>query len=356
MEGVSVSKYGLGFVLECLKRYFGDSWEILAVCLCGMIVSAAVLLRGSRRRRNVAAAGEAASAAGAGEGSGGRTAESAPVTALNWVLLVVLGLTVYNPFLVRKIVPKMGMSSVYYRAFWAFPFLPAAAYYLTELIFLPERKALRAALCAAAVAAAAVLMPLNPGIRYHLQLPDNVYKVYGSIPVICDAIHENFEQSGLYERRIREAEDADPLTKEGARAYVRTNPRCVFPYDMEFQVRQYDPSIILTFGRNMRLYYEGNRSTGVSYSDASRAYRRRKLILDAMYGRDPSVTARKFQRAMRKTRTNYLIAEGTKDCPDFLTAAGCTLVGDVAGYHIYSFGLEESTETGQTGSGAQSGA
>lgn len=317
MEGVRIKDYGLRFVWECLKRYFGDSWQIALVCLAGLLVSAALMI--FRKKKD-------------------------GVSSLNWVLLIVLGLTVYNPFLVRIIAPKIGMTTVYYRFFWAYPFLPAAAYYLTSAVFLIRRKGLRAAACAGVIALMAVLMPVNPGIFYHMQLPDNVYKVNGAIPVICDAIHEDFEQSTLYQKRTRQAEGTDPLTKKGARAFVLTLPRCVFPYDMEFQVRQYDPSVTLTVGRNMRLYYEGNKATGVSYSEGSASYRRRKLILDAMYGRDPSISAEKFRKAMKKTRTHYLIVEDTQDSQDFLTAAGCTLIGDQAGYHIYSYGLTRADD------------
>lgn len=321
MEGVKVSQYGLLFVWECLKKYFGGSWEIAAVCLLGMIVSPLFLLW----EKNT-------------EG-GESPAVRSGVTRMNWVLFIVLGLTVYNPFLVKKIVPRIGMTSVYYRAFWAFPFLPAAAYYLTGLVFRGKKKAARAGIFSVIAAASIAVMPLNPGIRYHLQMPDNVYKVYGSIPVICDAIHEDFETKPLHQYWETAAEKTDPMTKKGAASYALTLPKCVFPYELEFQVRQYDPSIALTFSRNMRLYYEGNRATGIGYSEKSAGYARRKTILDAMYARDPSVTITGFQKAMRRTFTSYLVVENTKDNQDFLTTAGCTLIGDEAGYHIYFYDI-----------------
>ena len=315
MEGVKISQYGLAFVLECFRRYLGDSWEIAAVCLAGMLTSTAVVFaRGWRKKREA-------------------------VTLMNWVLIAVLALTVYNPFLAVRLVPRLGMNTVFYRAFWALPLLPAAAYYLTELVNLPERKTVRLASGAAVIAAAALMMPLNPGVRYHLQLPDNIYKVNGAIPVICETIHDDFEQSDQYKARLQKAENTDPTTKKGARAFVLTMPRCVFSYELEFQVRQYDPSVTLTFSRNMRLFYEGNTSTGASYTNTSKAYQRRKMILDAMYGRDPSIRIPDFQEAMQKTRTQYLIVESTQASADFLTAAGCQYVGDQAGYSIYSYGL-----------------
>ena len=231
------------------------------------------------------------------------------------------------------------MTTVYYRMFWAFPLIPAAAFYLTELVFLPKRRMLRTAACALAAAGIILLMPLNPGVRYHLALPDNVYKVHGAIPVICDVIHEDFEASEQYRYWKERAEGVDLNTKKGARTYVLTLPRCVFPSELEFQVRQYDPGVTLTFNRNMRLFYEGNTSTGIQYTSKSAAYRRRKRILDVCRGKTEGVTIEDFQAAMKKTRTRYLIVNPAQADPSFLKTAGCRLVSETAGYCIYSYGI-----------------
>ena len=223
--------------------------------------------------------------------------------------------------------------------FWAFPLIPAAAFYLTELIFLPKKRMLRTAACVLAAAGIILLMPLNPGVRYHLTLPDNVFKVHGAIPVICDAIHEDFEASEQYRYWKERAEGVDLNTKKGARTYVLTLPRCVFPSELEFQVRQYDPGVTLTFNRNMRLFYEGNTSTGIQYTSKSAAYRRRKRILDVCRGKTEGVTIEDFQAAMKKTRTRYLIVNPAQADPSFLKTAGCRLVSETAGYCIYSYGI-----------------
>ena len=231
------------------------------------------------------------------------------------------------------------MTTVYYRMFWAFPLIPAAAFYLTELIFLPKKRMLRTAACVLAAAGIILLMPLNPGVRYHLTLPDNVFKVHGAIPVICDVIHEDFEASEQYSYWNERAEELDLDTKKGARTYVLSLPRCVFPSELEFQVRQYDPGVTLTFNRNMRLFYEGNTSTGIQYTSKSAAYRRRKLILDVCRGKTEGVTIEDFQTAMKKTRTQYLIVNPAQADPSFLKVAGCRLVSETAGYCIYSYGI-----------------
>ena len=334
MEGITVSGAGLSFVMECFRKYIGQSWEIAVLCLAGMIVSALTIIRSRRlvKAGRMNAVEKAPESSDTLHGTG-------PVTWMNWTLLIMLGLTVYNPFLVRKLVPKLGMTTVYYRMFWAFPLIPAAAFYLTELVFLPKRRMLRLAACALAAAGIILLMPLNPGVRYHLALPDNVYKVHGAIPVICDVIHEDFEASEQYSYWNERAEELDLDTKKGARTYVLSLPRCVFPSELEFQVRQYDPGVTLTFNRNMRLFYEGNTSTGIQYTSKSAAYRRRKLILDVCRGKTEGVTIEDFQTAMKKTRTQYLIVNPAQADPSFLKVAGCRLVSETAGYCIYSYGI-----------------
>ena len=334
MEGITVSGAGLSFVMECFRKYVGQSWEVAVFCLAGMIVSALIIICSRRMMRadGMNDVAKKTDSSGAVYGIG-------PVTWMNWTLLVMLALTVYNPFLVRKLVPRLGMTTVYYRMFWAFPLIPAAAFYLTELVFLSGKKLLRSAVFALSTAGIILLMPLNPGVRYHLTLPDNVYKVQGAIPVICDAIHEDFETSEQYSYWKERAEGLDLNTKKGARTYVLTLPRCVFPSELEFQVRQYDPGVTLTFNRNMRLFYEGNTSTGIQYTSKSAAYRRRKLILDVCRGKTEGVTTEDFQAAMKKTRTQYLIVSPAQADPSFLKVAGCRLVSETAGYCIYSYGI-----------------
>lgn len=328
MEGVTISKYGLAFVPKVLRGYLGQSLPILLVFLAGMIVYTIIM------------AGRVSGASGKQD-----SFQESGATKMNWAVLIVLVLTLYNPFAVKAIVPKLGMTPVYYRTFWVLPIIFGAAYYLTLLVSGIRKKAVSGLVLAAVTAAAAVFMPVNPGIRYHLSMPDNLYKVSGSVPVICDAIHEDFEQTDQYQKKLKKAEGTDRLTKRGARRYVRTLPRCVFPYEIEFQVRPYDPSITLTFPRDMRLSYEGSKATGVDYS-GWKAFTPRKTILDAMYGRDDAITPEALRKALKRTKTNYLIVEENLANTKLLKDAGCTLVTAEAGYDIYSWGLTRAKDAG----------
>jgi hypothetical protein len=109
-------------------------------------------------------------------------------------------------------------------------------------------------------------------------------------------------------------------------------------------VRQYDPTVRLLFNRNLRLFYEGNTSTGITYGEKNKKYMRRKRILDAMYGRDPSVTPEAFRKAMKATKTRYLVVEQNLANTSFLEESGCRQVATVAGYMIFRFGLSGSEQ------------
>lgn len=324
MEGVKAADYGLLFVWECLKRYLGRSWPVLAVFLAGLVFSAVLIVR---QRRAAPADGL--------KGRGGDTQKA--VTGLFLTVLAVMLLTFCNPFAVKALIPKLGMSTVYYRVFWAVPIAAGAAYYLVLGSCRVRRRGLGLAAFFGALALLAAVCPADAGIR-NFSLPDNVYKVKGSVPVLCDAIHEDYEQSTEYRKLAAAAEMADIMTDQGAAAHGRMLPKCVFPADLEFQVRQYDPGISLTVERNMRLYYEGNMASGISYEGSVR-YERRRKILDGMYGRDESLRAADLKGALRRTATRYLVVETAQANDSLLQEAGCVLIGQKAGFNLYSFGV-----------------
>ncbi len=314
MEGVKVSSYGLYFVFECLRRYLGGSWYIAGLFLLGLLIWPVL----SRKK---SADGE----------------ES--VSTISWMNLTIvlfLALTACNPFLVMKIVPKIGMTSVYYRIFWALPFVTGAAYYLTLLYGKLRSAVLSLLLIVGILTASAFVMGLNPGIP-NLTVPSNVYKVDGAIPVLCEEIHRDFEKTESFLEAEEDLGRDDFRTLTGARQLVRTMPRCIFPFQLEFAVRQYDAGIALTFDRNLRLYYEGNRSTGISYENSEK-YHRRALILNVMYGYDDTASEKAFRKAMEKTGTDYLVVEKDR-CNELFLNAVCNRVSEIAGYVIFRYEL-----------------
>ena len=340
MGGVTVREYGLSFVGVCLKHYIGKSWPILVIFLAGIVVS--VIL--SLRRKPVENPLEVVTVDGKdrnmkyGEGD---YEEEPDGNGSTWTFLSVIllcAVTVYNPFLVRILIPKLGMTAVYYRFFWVIPITFGAAYYLTKAVSVIRKPLIRAIVSLAMAAALAVLIPVNPGLT-NLTLPTNVYKVNGAIPVLCDAIHADFETTQTYQKAAARSEKVtDRNSGKWLKRQSRTYPLCVFPYELEFAVRQYDPTVRLLFNRNLRLFYEGNRTTGITYDESKKRYQRRALILDAMYGRNEEITTEDFQTAMEKTKTEYLIVEEHLANGGFLVQAGCRQVSVVAGYTIFRYG------------------
>jgi hypothetical protein len=230
------------------------------------------------------------------------------------------------------------MTTVYYRFFWVLPITFGAAYYLVKAVSAVPKTLVRALVCIAAAAVLALIIPVNPGIT-NFRMPTNVYKVDVAVPVLCDAIHEDFQTTQTYQKAVAGAEKkTDRNSKAWLKAQARLRPLCVFPYGIEFAVRQYDPQIRLLFNRNLRLYYEGNRTTGITYDESKKRYQRRALILDAMYGRNPDITVEQFNKAMKKTKTKYLIVEENLANGGFLVQAGCRQVGVTAGYTIFRYG------------------
>ena len=339
MSGITVKEYGLTFVWACLREYLGASWPILLIFAAGCLAGILLPLI-SREKENPL---EIVDAKDYVPGK----YEDSPVpdaSSVSWMFLGIVlfcSLTVMNPFLVRYLIPKFGMTTVYYRFFWILPITFGAAYFLVRVTGSVRRKIFQAVICALLIAGMAFAMPLNPGIP-NVRIPTNVYKVDGAVPVLCEAVHKDFEQTGAYQKAEKKlAGITDHNSKKWLKWTQAKYPLCVFPYGIEFAVRQYDPTIRLLFNRNLRLFYEGNTSTGIHYGSKNVRYMRRKLILDAMYGKDPAVTAEEFQEAMKKTKTQYLIVEEHLANGSFLVNAGCRQLGVVAGYTIFSYGLRE---------------
>ncbi len=336
MSGITIKEYGLAFVGACLREYLGGSWPIALILLLGIAVSILLVLTTKKKEMPL----EIVDARDYEREKYESNLLPGPST-VTWLFLSVIlvcAVTVCNPFLVRALIPKLGMTTVYYRFFWIIPITFGAAYYIAKAIGSIRKKLFQAAALVLLIGVMAFVMPLNPGIK-NLRIPSNVYKVDGAIPVLCEAIHEDFEKSEAYQEAVSDLEKVtDRNSKKWLKKTQELYPVCVFPSQLEFAVRQYDPTIRILFNRNLRLYYEGNTSTGISYGSKDTRYMRRKLILDALYGRDPSITSEEFMKEMEKTKTRYLIAEENLVNGGFLVNSGCTQLGVIAGYTVFRFG------------------
>ncbi|MDO5344273.1 MAG: hypothetical protein Q4E91_00805 [Lachnospiraceae bacterium] len=279
MAGVSIAETGLRYAWETLKVYWGAGMPFFVYFAAGLIWTAVDKKQKEAR--------------------------------VFWYYTIVLGLTVYNPLLVRYLVPRWIESTVYYRFFWVLPVTIAVAYDMTLLISKCGRRWLK--LCAAAVLLVLIgtTASVNETVLDHLQPPSNIYKVPDEVVQACALIHEDYKGEG--------------------------EPKAVFTFDLEVYVRQYDASIRLSIDRETRLYYNGSQTVG--NPENSKTYKRKKRILDVINSAE-EVPIKQFQRAMHQTRTRYLVIPAEYACHDYLKEAGCEAFGEAGGYIVYRYDPE----------------
>ena len=230
------------------------------------------------------------------------------------LLSLILGLTVYNPFAALVLVPRIFTKAIYYRVFWLMPAVPALAYMLVMICSRMRNKIPGALIITAALAASLILITQNTLLDHGFQRPENIYKVPGSVVYACDVIHEDFKEDRL--------------------------PKTIWAFEQEIYVRQYDPSIMLSIPRDMRLNYAG--SITVSKSTGSKRYKRRALILDVINSVRDNVRVKKFKNALRMTKTDYLIIPEDYTCHEYLKNAGCQVVSSGENVVIYRYFWEKN--------------
>ena len=101
MTGVTIEELGLRFVQICMENYWSG-------CLLPVFFLAGVLWDIFYRRRKE--------------------------SRVFLYYLVFLALTVYNPVLVKYVIPKVHFESEYYRFIWILPVIPGAAYYAVRIV------------------------------------------------------------------------------------------------------------------------------------------------------------------------------------------------------------------------------
>lgn len=221
MSGITIKEFGLGFVKACMEAYWGS-------CLFPVLFLGGLLCTVFCRKKR------------------------ASVVFVCYT--VFLALTVYNPFLVKEVIPRLDFEDEYYRFFWMLPVIPAAAYYGVRLVYLFKKKWQRA--IAVFLVMGIIVLTGTPieGVARNFSPAENIYKVPDELRVICDVIHEDSEKE---------------------------NPRVVFDSSLNSIVRQYDPSMALVLHRNAIIFRSGSTVAG-TYSEENRWYRRQKAIMDVV--------------------------------------------------------------------------
>ena len=275
MADITIKEFGLGFVRECMETYWGR-------CLFPLLFAAGLIWTLLKHRKK------------AGAVFLGYTA--------------FLFLTVYNPFLVKYVIPKVAFEKEYYRFIWILPVIPGVAYYAVRLVFLMKNKWQKILLTFGLMGIIIFLGTPIDGIVTNFRPIENIYKIPNQLRAVCSGIHQ----------------DSDEKT-----------PRVVFDPSLNSFARRYDASLELTLNRNAVIYRQGSTVAG-SFDETSRWYTRQKKIMDVIIYQENG-DPEQFQKALYSTRTDYLVVLNMLGNHDFIESAGCERIAETGEYVVYRF-------------------
>lgn len=278
MSGVSIEELGFKYVRICFENYWGE-------CLFFWIFLLGLFWTLVRRKKNE--------------------------SVIFWQYTLFLFLTVYNPLVVKYLVPLLGFENEYYRFIWILPVIPGVAYYAVSFIFMGKGKIQKGVKIILAVLLLGLAgVPLQ-GIVRDFSFVENIYKIPDDLRAICDVIKK----------------DSD-----------RENPRVVFGDGLNNSARQYDPSLHLVLNRNVILYIAGSDVIG-TFDEERPFFKRQKIMIDVvMYEKEVKKSI--FKKVLNKTRTDYLVLPIARNNHDYIRECGCVPLAQTENYVVYRYDWE----------------
>lgn len=185
---IQVSDYGMGFVLECFRRFQGEGVFFLSFALAAL-----VFLRVAKKEER-------------------RSAGS---------YFLLLAVSVYNPLAITFVIDKLRLADEYYRFLWLLPVTVLAAWLGAWLVRRFSRPFVQAGVCVACMLLLAV--PGKSILARGLMRAENLYKIPDEVIEISETLHA---LSG----------------KEEVTVYV--------DFDLAVLFNQYDPScrMVMSYG------------------------------------------------------------------------------------------------------------
>lgn len=275
MAGVTIQELGLRFVDACMRLYWSSCWYPL-LFVVGLICT---LIWGRKRNSRIF---------------------------IGYTLFLLL--TVYNPLVVKYMIPRFKFENEYYRFIWILPVVPAVAYYGVRLVTMFKKKWLRVLLAIAVSAGFMILGNPLDGVVTNFAMTENIYKVPNDLRAVCDVIHQNQENDF---------------------------PRVVFDNGLNSIVRQYDAGIATVISRNASIYRAGSTVAG-TYDEDSSFYKRQKALLDVI---DYHIYEDKegFRSALKKSKTDFIVTLAEQTDNEWLTDCGCELIAQTESHLIYKY-------------------
>lgn len=246
--------------------------------------------------------------------------------------LFVLLLTVFNPFLMKPLVGRLGLTNEYYRFFWLVPVVLVIPYVMTRLVMERKKKwvqALILVLCVFLLYATGTTLKSK-----NYPVAENIYKIPQELIEINQIIEDDFKEKDLWEEK-----------------------RVIYDLDLNIVARQYDPSINITVPYETMMTV---RSTGQGPQEGEPAWTQaRKVLAEAL------ILERSFEEqeenwaflmeemgvknpveifmwALNVTKTQYIVypIHGALDgnqADNYITAGGCYEVGRTENYVIWCY-------------------
>ena len=275
MAGVTIQELGLRFVDACMRLYWSSCWYPL-LFVVGLICT---LIWGRKRNSRIF---------------------------IGYTLFLLL--TVYNPLVVKYMIPRFKFENEYYRFIWIIPVVPAVAYYGVRLVTMFKKKWLRVLLAIAVSVGFMILGNPLDGVVTNFAMTENIYKVPNDLRAVCDVIHQNQENDF---------------------------PRVAFDNGLNSIVRQYDAGIATVISRNASIYRAGSTVAG-TYDEDSSFYKRQKALLDVI---DYHIYEDKegFRSALKKSKTDFIVTLTEQTDNEWLTDCGCELIAQTESHLIYKY-------------------
>lgn len=279
---LDMATLGYSFVEACLRRLGGDGGTMLV----GFFFSAVLYLFVTRKTR--------------------------------WKrfflpYLAVLLVTVFNPYLMKPIIEKMGLSGEYYRFFWLLPMVILVAFVGTKVVLSQKGKWMQAVLLAVCVG---MLMTTGTTLLSKgYPRATNIYKVPEELIEINEIMKAHNEK----------------LRKEGTEWGT---VKAVYDLNMNILAKQYEPEIEVTLPYEIM---QSVRATGEGEQPGDPVWlQMRKRLAEALI-LEREIEIEGFMSALNVTKTQYIVYPIDGNMNAYISGAGSYEVARTEHYIIWCY-------------------
>lgn len=278
MQTITVGEFGISYLSECIKEYFTNCGYLVLLLLAIMFL----VIKSSKERKQIIIPP-----------------------------LVVLLLTIFNPVVPVVMNHIFDVNKEYYRFFWIMPVVIVIATFCTEALSVQKGK--MKIVMAVLLCLALVFMGKFVYADGYIKSP-NIYKMPEELLQISKIIHEDSESE---------------------------YPRAIFEYEYEMSIRQYDPKILLTIGRDEYIQAIRGYVTMDDVFDDAHPYN--KVLAVVPLGLP--VEDELFLQGLLQTNTRYVVITTDERilCP-YLEHCGLRLVGKTLTHSVYCYDSDEITD------------